>query len=389
MTASVCSQSRAYYMNFKQVMDLLTTIRTQIEEQGDMPFVEFMQQALYAPYFGYYSAGLQKFGVTGDFVTAPELTPLFGQTLARQCKEILVTLSTPVLFEFGAGSGRLCIDLLKELERLDCLPKAYHILELSANLRHRQLALIEQEIPHLVQRINWLDRWPTQCFNGVILANEVVDAMPVHRFLQTTEGLLESFVGLDAQGQLIELFKPCTNQRLLTYLEKILPSHPSPHLSEANLFIDDWIKQCFTMLNQGAMLIIDYGFPRHEYYHPDRHTGTLMCHYQHHAHPNPLLHLGEQDITAHVDFTHIAEAAQAAGFHIAGYCNQASFLLANGLLSLVENLSDERERLRTLAAVKQLIQPSEMGELFKVIALTKAMQPTLTGFQLQDKRASL
>lgn len=356
-----------------------------------MPFVEFMQQALYAPDFGYYSAGLQKFGAQGDFVTAPELTPLFGKTLANQCQDILITLDNPILFEFGAGSGRLAVDLLQSLEERGCLPSEYHILEVSNNLRQRQYELIRKEIPHLLERVKWLDRWPEKAFQGVIVANEVLDAMPVHRFLQTESGLLESFIALDPQGQLKEIFKPCNNQRLLSYIQSVLPKQDSPYLSEVNLFVEDWIKQCYIMLDKGAMILLDYGFPRHEYYHPDRRTGTLMCHYHHRAHTDPLAHLGEQDITAHVDFTQVAEAGHQAGFHIAGFTNQASFLLANGLLSLLEQegQTDERSRLKAGQAVKQLVQPSEMGELFKVIALTKDIDLELTGFQLQDKRASL
>lgn len=370
-------------------MSLLSLIHTQIEQQGDMPFVEFMQQALYNPHFGYYSAGLQKFGAQGDFTTAPELTPLFGQTLANQCQQLLATMDAPVLFEFGAGSGRLCIDLLTQLERLNCLPCAYHILEVSNNLRQRQHELIREKIPHLLDRVTWHDCWPKKAFKGVIIANEVLDAMPIDRFLQTENGLLESYVTIKAQGELAEVFKPCTNSRLLSHIQTILPKEQTPYQSEVNLFIDDWIKQCYAMLAEGAMFLIDYGFPRHEYYHPDRNTGTLMCHYRHHAHSNPLVHIGEQDITAHVDFTHVAEAAHAAGFHVAGYTNQASFLLANGLLSLLEELADGNSRLNAQQAVKQLIQPNEMGELFKVIALTKNIEITLAGFQLQDKRASL
>lgn len=370
-------------------MNLLTRIATEIKQRGELPFVEFMQQALYAPHFGYYSSGLQKFGSQGDFTTAPELTPLFGQTLAQQCQQILHHLAEPILFEFGAGSGRLCVDLLKTLERLDCLPKQYHILEVSANLRQRQLALINEEIPHLLPRVVWLEQWPDKPFKGVVIANEVLDAMPVHRFLQSEEGLLENFVGLNSQGELIDCFKPCTNQRLIDHVKVVLATEQSPYFSEANLFIDDWIKQIYTMLEQGIVLLIDYGFPRHEYYHPDRKAGTLMCHYHHQAHDNPLIHLGEQDITAHVDFTHVAEAAVQAGFHVAGYCNQASFLLSNGLLSLLADLNEELPRFRAQQAVKQLLQPSEMGELFKVIALNKNMDIALQGFQLQDKRASL
>ncbi|MFW2570080.1 class I SAM-dependent methyltransferase [Legionella sp. 29fVS95] len=370
-------------------MSLLTSIRSQIIQQGDMPFVEFMQQALYAPDFGYYSAGLQKFGAHGDFVTAPELTPLFGQTLAKQCKQLLSIMANPLLFEFGAGSGRLCVDLLKQLERDQCLPQAYHIMEVSSHLRQRQEELIRQEIPHLLERVTWLHRWPEQAFNGVVIANEVLDAMPVHRFLKTNEGVLESFITLNAQQELTEIFKPCTDKRLLAHVATILPPENRPYQSEANLFIDDWIQQCYAMLTQGAVFLMDYGFPRHEYYHPERSSGTLMCHYRHHAHSNPLIHVGEQDITAHVDFTHIAEAGHTAGFQIAGYTNQASFLLANGLLSLLNELAEDRNRIKAQQAVKQLLQPSEMGELFKVIALTKNIELALTGFQLHDKRASL
>jgi SAM-dependent MidA family methyltransferase len=271
---------------------------------------------------------------------------------------------------------------------LNSLPDAYYILELSANLRHRQNEFIQQQIPHLSHKVHWLDRWPDTPFNGIILANEVLDAMPVHRFKQTDDQILESYVCLD-QGQLTELFKPCHNQKLLTYIKNKLQPLPAPYLSEVNLYIDDWVLNLYHVLNQGAVFLIDYGFPRHEYYHPDRNQGTLMCHYQHHAHTNPFLHPGEQDITAHVDFTHLAEAGQHAGFHISGYTNQASFLLANGLLSLVNTLTSDHDLFRAKQAIKQLTQPSEMGELFKVIAMTKNLEVTLNGFLLNDKRVSL
>ncbi|MBA2710689.1 MAG: SAM-dependent methyltransferase [Tatlockia sp.] len=373
-------------------MNLLELICSRIENQGELPFVDFMQQALYDPKFGYYSGGLQKFGAQGDFITAPELTPLYAETLANQCQQVLSSLIEPCLFEFGAGSGRLCVDLLKALEKRSCLPEKYYILEISPNLRQRQQELFAQAIPHLVSKINWLERWPEKAFSGVIIANEVLDAMPVHRFLQTEEGIEESFVSFDEKkGNLVEHFKPSTNQRLINYLQENVDKELFPYLSEVNLFVEDWIKHCFTMLTSGAMFIIDYGFPRHEYYHSDRNMGTLMCHYRHHAHPDPLIHVGEQDITAHVDFTQVAEAAFTAGFHVAGYTNQASFLLANGLLSLLQlaDYKDKRQEMLEKQAVKQLIQPNEMGELFKVIALTKNLDLELTGFQLQDKRASL
>ena len=370
-------------------MNLLNSICAQLRHKGAVPFVDFMHQALYTPNLGYYSAISQKFGVDGDFITAPELTPLFGQTLANQCQQVLSCLDDPLLFEFGAGSGQLCVDLLTHLEHLNCLPCEYHILEVSGHLQGRQQDLIQSRIPHLANRVKWLAHWPTQAFSGVVIANEVLDAMPVHRFLQTSEGLLESYITLNPEEELQEVFRPCTNPRLTNYVQAVLPPEMHPYQSEANLFLNDWLRQCYAMLERGALFIIDYGFPRHEYYHPERHNGTLMCHYRHLAHTNPLIHLGEQDITAHVDFTHVAEAAHDAGFHVAGYTNQAAFLLANGLLSLLSSVEDERARISSQQAVKQLLQPSEMGELFKVIALTKQIEFPLNGFQMQDKRASL
>jgi SAM-dependent MidA family methyltransferase len=370
-------------------MSIIQKLHTLLDQQPELPFVEFMQLALYAPGEGYYSSGLQKLGKQGDFITAPELSPLFGKTLANQCQQIMLALESPVLFEFGAGTGALCVAILEHLAELNCLPEAYYILEVSANLRHRQQEYIQQRIPDLVQKVIWLDRWPETPFNGVILANEVLDAMPVHRFMKTEQGIMESYITLDEQRQLKEFYKPCVNSRLTSYIEDRLHIDTIPYLSEVNLFIDDWIANLYSMLNEGVVLLIDYGFPRHEYYHPDRNQGTLMCHYQHHSHPDPLVHPGEQDITAHVDFTHVAEAAQQTGFHVAGYTNQASFLLANGLLSFIHLFNDEVEQLKAKQIIKQLTQPSEMGELFKVIALNKNMEIDLNGFQLLDKRVSL
>lgn len=371
-------------------MPIIDTIRQHLHTHQVMPFVEFMRCALYEPGLGYYSADLPKFGIAGDFVTAPELTPLFGKALAAQCQQVLARLEAPLLFEFGAGSGRLCVDILKALEAQQALPKGYHILDVSGYLQQRQRDLINQEIPHLASLITWHKQWPNKPFSGVIIANEVLDAMPVHRFMKTKEGLLESMICLDDNEQLMEVFKPCTHQRLLDYLGAILPEDlPMPYQSEANLFVDDWLKSCASLLNEGAFFIIDYGFPRHEYYHPERFMGTLMCHYRHQAHSNPLAHPGEEDITAHVDFTQVAESATKAGFEVAGFTNQAAFLLANGILEQLAAVTDERQRVKEQQAVKQLLQASEMGELVKVIALTKAWNSDLQGFALQDKRERL
>lgn len=371
-------------------MKAIEAIKRQIEHQGGIPFVEFMRHALYDPAYGYYSSSMPKFGKQGDFITAPELTPLFGKALANQCRELFAKLPSPCLFEFGAGSGRLCVDILTHLEQLDCLPKEYLILEVSADLQARQKLLIDSEIPHLAKRVKWLNCWPEKPFSGVMIANEVLDAMPVHRFLQSGDGILESYIELDDKKNLIEVFKPCQNQLLLAHVQNCLPSNLYPYQSEANLLIDGWIKACAERLAQGAILLIDYGFPRHEYYHPERNTGTIMCHYRQKAHGDFLAHPGEQDITAHVDFTHVAEAAHDAGFHVAGFASQASFLLSNGILELLAIVANDRERVKEQQAVKQLLQAHEMGELFKVMALTRNLSElTLAGFQLQDRRASL
>lgn len=362
-----------------------------IKAHGDLLFVDFMHQALYAPGLGYYSAGLQTFGPQGDFITAPELTALFGWTLANQCQALLTELTQPVLFEFGAGSGRLCVDLLTRLESLDSLPSEYHILEVSSALRDRQKACIKAHLPHLLSKVVWWSHWPSAPFEGVMIANEVLDAMPVHRFMQTEQGLMESYIQLNSEAALEEVFKPCCNQRLIEYVQSVLPEGVYPYQSEANLFIDGWMRQCAQILSKGAFIVIDYGFPRHEYYHPERSRGTLMCHHRHRSHTNPLLHPGEEDITAHVDFTHVAEAAVQAGLHVAGFTNQAAFLLANGLLTLLSDLKeDDKTIINQQQAVKKLLQPQEMGELFKVLVLTKAMTGhPLKGCALQDKRSSL
>ncbi|MCH9757099.1 MAG: SAM-dependent methyltransferase [Gammaproteobacteria bacterium] len=349
-----------------------------------------MQQALYSPKWGYYNRPSSPLGATGDFITAPELTPLFGYTLAHQCEVILKQLAHPELFEFGAGTGRLCIDILTHLETLNALPDTYHILEISGSLKALQQHNIQNNIPHLAHRVQWHTTLPSTPFEGVILANEVLDAMPVHRFLKTDKALFESMISIDQDNQLIETFELCSNTLLEMHVQQILTHDVTPYASEANLFIESWIAACFKQLSRGVVLLIDYGFPQHEYYHPDRHQGTLMCHYQHKAHANPLLHPGEEDITAHVDFTHVADSALKAGFEVTGYTNQASFLLANGLLSLLETEAhDTTAQIEAQQAVKKLVQPSEMGELFKVIGLTKAFNLPLAGFQLHDKRASL
>jgi len=370
---------------------LATLIREAITAAGGViGFDRFMELALYAPGLGYYSAGSRKFGEAGDFVTAPELSSLFSHCLARQCSEILGGLGGGDILEFGAGSGVMAADILTELERLQRLPAHYYILELSADLRARQQETIQSKTPQLSERVVWLDGLPTDGFRGVVLANEVLDAMPVLRFRIRNGKPRELFVVLEGEGFALREGDP--EQPLHTALEKLLQQIPLPddYESEINLRAEDWVRSLGDFLTEGVAILIDYGFPRSEFYHPQRSRGTLMCHYRHRAHDDALILPGLQDITAHVDFTAIAEAALEAGLAVRGYTTQADFLIANGLAeSLNEAQGDVRRQLTLSAQIKRLTMPGEMGELFKVMALSRGWEGTLQGFTLRDHRAKL
>ncbi len=376
-----------FQRSITQTMTLKQQLQDHILQHGPMPFSQWMQRVLYTPELGYYSSSRQKFGPQGDFITAPELTPLFGATLAQAIEPYMQALDHPVLFEFGAGSGRLCVDLLTQRERLGHPPTTYIILEVSASLQARQKERIWQEIPHLAPHVQWIAHWPTEPFCGVIIANEVLDAMPVERFMLLDDRVYQNFIALDDNHEFCEHYRETDHTALRDYVHRLPLNTNQPYHSEVNLWLDDWFKPCSAMLSQGAMFVIDYGFPRQTYYHPDRHHGTLMCHYQHQAHANPLLHVGEQDITAHVDFTHVAEAADAAGFYVAEFTNQASFLLHHGLLDFFA--PDTPLDWTTQQAINTLILPSEMGELFKVMTLSKHMDHLDLDCSRYDQRSHL
>lgn len=356
---------------------------------GWIGFDRFMELALYAPGMGYYSGGAQKFGAAGDFVTAPEISSAFSQTLATQAIQIMA-LSAPQIVEVGAGSGRLAADLLLELERRNALPERYAILDLSGELRARQRATLGQRAPHLLDYVHWLDRLP-ETFNGLVLANELLDAMPVHLAQWDDAAILER--GVSARnGEFVWCDRPATG-RVLEKAQAIAEEFPLPpgYLSEICLAATDWTASWASILNRGALLLIDYGFPRHEFYHPQRATGTLMCHYRHHAHGEPFLLPGLQDITAHVDFTAIVEAGFNAGLELLGYTTQATFLLNCGLTDILARTPAE-DLLRYLPqaqAAQKLLSPAEMGELFNVIALGKGIDDTLLGFALGDRSETL
>lgn len=364
-------------------MQLVQYIRQYIlsQPQGRIDFAHYMNLALYAPGLGYYSAGTQKFGKAGDFITAPELTPLFGQCIANQVAEVLHVLGEGDVLEFGAGSGRLAVDVLQALATQQALPRRYYILEVSASLRARQQALLQETVPALMERVVWLDTLPT-AFEGVILANEVLDAMPVHRFRQAESGVQESFVYWE--DKLVERFEEASGA-VAAAVAALGVAFELGYTSEISLVIPAWIRSVADCLTCGVVLLVDYGFGRSEYYHPDRSMGTLMCHYQHRAHDDVFLHPGLQDITAHVDFTAVAEGAHAAGMEVMGYTTQAHFLMGCGLLEMLDMSGAASEASYQMAqAAKQLLLPSEMGELFKVIALGKDFNLSLRGMVAHD-----
>ncbi|QIK37342.1 SAM-dependent methyltransferase [Caldichromatium japonicum] len=363
---------------------LAERIRSEIHAQGGfLPFDRFMELALYAPGLGYYVAGAHKFGRGGDFVTAPELSPLFGRCLAVQCAEALERLGGGDLFEFGPGTGILAVQLLVELERLQCLPTRYWLLEPSPELQARQRAMIEAAVPHLAERCLWPTALP-QGFAGVVLANEVLDAMPVHRFYIGEDGQILELAVTEWDGQLTEITIPPRSPGLLDVVRRLhalgLALAPG-YLSELNLRLGPWLAAVSQMLERGLILLIDYGYPRTEYYHPSRSMGTLMCHCRHQAHPDPLVHLGLQDITAHVDFSAIAEEGTAAGLMLAGYTTQAHFLLGCGIDRYLAGADTDPN---LVLGVKQLILPSGMGERFKVLALSKGVSGPWCGFSVRD-----
>lgn len=366
---------------------LRSQIISEIREHGPMPFSRYMQLALYAPGLGYYSAGSQKFGKAGDFVTAPEISPLFSQCIARQCEQVLSEIECADILELGAGSGVMALVILQELARRKQLPNNYYILELSADLRDRQKRLLETQAPELAARVVWLDRLPKDRFQGVILANEVIDAMPVHKFIYKDE-LQECYVAVEEDKFKWHLGKPSVSM-LKQAIDDLEINFPNPYESEINLLLKPWLSSLSDILAQGMILLIDYGFPRREYYHPDRNTGTLMCHYRHYAHTDPFLYPGIQDITAHVDFTAVASIAVENGLNVSGYTHQAGFLLACGIDSMMPNIEDAESHYNAAQQVKQLTLPSEMGELFKVIALTQNYHEDLIGFSLMNQLEKL
>ena len=361
---------------------------------GWLSFSDFMHMALYTPALGYYSGGLTKFGSDesggGDFVTAPQISPLFAQSLARQVGQVLSSVSRDAnVLELGAGTGKLAADLLLALDELNQLPNQYCILEVSDHLRQVQRETLKEKLPQaLFGKVTWLDSLPND-FVGMILGNEVLDAIPVHLLVKKEGGLYERGVAFDDGFQWQD--KVLKSVDLAGGLDVDLL--PNDYLTEVCPAANGLIQSLGAALKTGAVLMIDYGFAASEYYHPQRNEGTLMCHYQHYAHSDPLVYIGLQDVTAHVNFSAIAQAGLNGGLDFYGYCSQAQFLLNCGLLDLLAKESpDDITRYTPIAAgVQKLLSPSEMGDLFKVISFTKDLNDDLTllGFVEGDKSHTL
>lgn len=370
---------------------LVDHLRSLIDSQGGwISFATYMAEALYTPGLGYYSGGAHKFGPGGDFITAPELTPLFGQALASQVQQIM-DLSAPQVIEAGAGTGLLAADLLLELERRGALPERYAILEVSGELRERQFDTLAAKVPHLASRVHWLDGLPER-FSGALVANEVLDVMPVHLIAWRPEGIFERGVALGDEGRFVWADQPAAGKvaEAAVALDLPLPEE-GEYVSELNLAGRAWVAEWAARLDQGAMLLVDYGYPRAEYYLPSRSTGTLLCYFRHHAHGDPFLWPGLNDITAFVDFTAIAEAGFDAGLDVLGYTDQANLLFNCGVLECLARRAPEEgaDYIRAAKALQRLTGPHEMGELFKVIALGRGISQPLIGFLRGDRLHAL
>jgi SAM-dependent MidA family methyltransferase len=368
---------------------VVSLVRAAIEANGGwLAFDDYLRLVLYAPGLGYYSAGSVKFGPAGDFVTAPEVSELFARCLAAQCAAALEAIGGEVL-EFGAGTGRLAAGLLLRLAELDLLPERYRILETSAELRARQAETLGALPSVLRSRVQWLDVPPETAVTGVLIANEVLDALPFRRFVVDGGVAFERGVGLSDAGELIDADRKA-GESLRAELARLAPQGwPTHYLSELCPMVGPWIDTIGGALARGVLLFIDYGLPRHEYYHPQRDHGTLRCHFRHRAHDDPLIYPGLQDITAWVDFTRVAEAGVDARFEVAGFCTQAAFLLASGIEAEVAAAPDPIARARLASQARTLLLPGEMGERFKVMALTRDFDEPLRGFALQDLRRTL
>lgn len=370
---------------------LINFLRQEIDRHaGKLPFADFMEIVLYHPEWGYYNSKDMDIGKQGDFTTAPEISPLFAQCFAKQCVQIFLHLSQRTILELGAGTGRFAADLIEALKQLGYPPFHYYIYEISPSLRQKQQTYLKERHPDFYQHIKWLDQLPKQ-MEGVVIANEVLDALPVHRFRIEDDMITEACVAWN-NGFVWEYREPSpllSEKAQQIHAMYALENH---YESEINLNMVPFLQSLFKAMQRGVILLVDYGYGREEYYHPQRNHGTLTCFHAHQSHDNPLIYPGLQDITAHVDFTRVAECAVDNDYSVTGYTTQAAFLLACGLLDLAaeaEKGLSPTEEFKLHHAIKTLTMPMEMGERVKVMALSKQLEIALLGFSFQDRRWDL
>jgi SAM-dependent MidA family methyltransferase len=374
-----------------QVDAVRAALRLQIAEHGGwIGFDEYLEQVLYAPGLGYYSAGAAKLGRAGDFTTAPEISPAFGACIAGQCAPLM--RDGGGLLELGAGTGALAEVILQRLAAAAALPAQYLILEVSADLRERQRARLSRLPPELYARVHWLDALPRRGLRGAILANEVADALPFQCFVATADGYKERGVEVNGAGKFGWAERPASaalRAEIAGLEESVSHRFAAGYRSELCPRAGAWVAGLAALLEAGCLLIIDYGLGRRELYHPQRDSGTLRCHYRHRAHEDPFFYPGLQDISAWVDFTRMAEAASTAGLEIAGYCTQAAFLLGAGIEAELAAERSAIEHARAASAARSLLMPDAMGENFKAMLLTRGTVPKWPAFAIQDLRRLL
>lgn len=364
---------------------LQNLLMEQILAEGGVSFEHYMETALYHPDWGYYTAGAEIFGPQGDFVTAPTMTPFFGRCLAVQLAEVITPHPDWRLLEFGAGSGALAVEVLSALEQFDALPAGYDIVERSPELCRQQRELLTHRLPHLIERVRWLQA-PPYPYRGVVIANELLDALPVERVIKTETGWSRIVVTVD--GAKLQLTSQPLHDSSLT--ERFAGMDlPDGYHTEVNPAAEKWLGSLAEVIEEGLVLLIDYGYGRAEYYHPQRREGTFLCYFRHTAADDPLRYPGLQDMTAHVDFTALAEAAHSAGMEVAGFTTQAKFLINCGILEQLAEISEGAGYVELLAPVKQLLLPGGMGEVFKVMALTRDYSAPLRGLATGDLRHTL
>ncbi len=359
---------------------------------GCISFAEYMHEVLYSPGLGYYSAGSAKFGTDGDFVTAPEISPVFGRVVARQCAQVLGATGGGSVLEFGAGSGKLAAEVLRKLADIDALPDHYCIFEVSADLRDRQETYLSREIPEFLKNVSWLDQLPSQ-HKGVVIANEVLDALPVERFVRRSDHVAQLCVTVDDdQFVTLEREAPAVLASAVAAIENGLGrSLAEAYVSEVCLAATGWIDDLAGFLQEGVAFLFDYGVSQREYYAEDRSDGWLRCHFRHHAHNDALILPGIQDVTAWVDFSAVAASANEHGLNVSGYVTQAHFLMNGGLTDELAKISDLQPaaRLALSGQVKLLTLPGEMGENFKCMGLSRGLNITPDSLATADRAITL